>query len=77
MRKRVEQWQAALDLAYALSPAEVVPLSFQRAQVCLLTDIPSIHAIPVNKRTLVLKSAHGHQQQDGHTCIWQSEPSLH
>ena len=33
MRKRLKHWQAALDLAYALDPRQVVPLAIERAQV--------------------------------------------
>lgn len=33
MRMRAQQWQAALDLAYALEPAEVPMLSHKRAKV--------------------------------------------
>ena len=33
MRKRVKQWQPALDLAYALEPSQVPHLSHQRALV--------------------------------------------
>ena len=34
MRKQAQQWEKALDLACALDPSQVGPLSLLQAEVC-------------------------------------------